>query len=256
MKSVSNDPAQLRHAFDRDGYISIADFLSEVEVAEVNRQMRSFLTNDLSTMPSELVYFEEKNERSSLKQIQRLADYSQYFRNLAFDSRFERLAEALLGEPVIGKNMQYFNKPAGVGKATPPHQDGYYFMLQPNRALTMWLALEDVALEQGCVNYLRGSHQNGLLPHVPSGTLGFSQQLDDLDACANSSDKVSFPCRAGHLIAHHSLTVHWAEANRSLNKGREALGFIYYGKSAREDLAAHAAYQEKLAKHLANSNRI
>ena len=30
--------------------------------------------------------------------------------------------------------MQYFNKLAGIGRSPPPHQNGYYFMLEPNEA--------------------------------------------------------------------------------------------------------------------------
>jgi len=45
---------------------------------------------------------------------------------------FEKLASFPLGDEVTGKNLQYFNKPAGIGQATPPHQDGYYFKLVPN----------------------------------------------------------------------------------------------------------------------------
>ena len=52
------------------------------------------------------------------------------------------ICEAALGEPVQSKNMQYFNKPctaayaSGDGsKPTPPHQDGYYFMIEPQNAV-------------------------------------------------------------------------------------------------------------------------
>lgn len=50
----------------------------------------------------------------------------------------------MMDEPVIGKTAEYLNKPPKIGKATPVHPDGYYFMLQPPKAMTMWLALEGV----------------------------------------------------------------------------------------------------------------
>lgn len=50
-------------------------------------------------------------------------------------------------------------KPPRIGKGTPPHQDGYYFMLEPNEAVTMWMALEDVNEENGCVRYVKESHK-------------------------------------------------------------------------------------------------
>ena len=38
----------------------------------------------------------------------------------------------------------------------------------------MWLALDRVDGENGCLQYRARSHQAGLLPHIRSGTLGFS----------------------------------------------------------------------------------
>ena len=45
-------------------------------------------------------------------------------------------------------NLQYFNKSPGANKPTPPHQDGYYFMITPCEAVTMWLALDEVDDEE------------------------------------------------------------------------------------------------------------
>jgi phytanoyl-CoA hydroxylase len=57
-------------------------------------------------------------------------------------------------------------------------------------------------------------------------------------------------------LAHHALTIHRADANASATRTRRALGFIYYGESAREDLAAHKAYQAKLATEMEVAGKI
>jgi len=61
--------------------------------------------------------------------------------------------------------MQWFNKPAKMGTETPPHQDGFYFMLEPNHAVTMWLALDVADAENGCMRYIPRSHLGGIRPH-------------------------------------------------------------------------------------------
>ena len=43
---------------------------------------------------------------------------------------------------------------------------------------------------------------------------------------------------------HHARTIHWAGPNRSKTRSRRAIGFIYYAKRAREDIAAKEAYQK------------
>ena len=60
----------------------------------------------------------------------------------------------------------------------------------------------------------------------------------------------AFPASPGTLLAHDARTVHFATGNQSPTRTRQALGFIYYAKRAREDQAAHAAYQAKLAEDL------
>ena len=162
----------------------------------------------------------------------------------------KQLAELLLQGPVAGKNMQYFNKPPQIGKATPPHQDGYYFMLDPCEALTMWLALEEVDEENGCVRYVRGSHRRGLRPHGRTQTLGFSQGVTDYGTPQDLADEVAFPAQPGDLLVHNAMTIHRADGNLSRSRTRQAIGFIYYSERAKEDEVAYAAYQKRLAEEM------
>jgi phytanoyl-CoA hydroxylase len=60
------------------------------------------------------------------------------------------------------------------------------------------------------------------------------------------ANEVSFPAKPGDLLVHHSLTIHRAGGNTSETRSRKALGLIYFGESAKEDLIAKVAYQKKL----------
>jgi ectoine hydroxylase-related dioxygenase (phytanoyl-CoA dioxygenase family) len=175
---------------------------------------------------------------------------------MAPESKLTKLAMVCLGEPVRAMNLQYFNKPAKVSTPTPPHQDGFYFCLKPCNAITMWIALEDIAPEQGCVNYVQGSHRYGMRSHGSSGTLGFSQSIIDFGLPVDHENSKSFPCKAGHLIAHHSLTIHWADGNTSGDKSREAMGAVFFGESCQEDVETKKAYQARLNAELAAAGKI
>ncbi|MFP6901387.1 MAG: phytanoyl-CoA dioxygenase family protein, partial [Opitutales bacterium] len=150
----------------------------------------------------------------------------------------------------------FFNKPPGIGQATPAHQDGHYFMLRPCHALTMWMALDPVDEENGCVRYVRGSHLNGMRPHGRTETLGFSQGITGFGTETDIRDEVPCPANPGDLLAHDALTIHRADANLSSTRLRRALGFIFYGESAREDTDAHEKYQRNLAEELKASGKI
>ncbi len=250
------DNQALQRDFDRDGYIGLPQFWSPLEMAELQNNLQRFIETVLPTLPPERVFYEDKARPESLKQIQQLYEYDDYFHKLMFDSPFQAVAEAVLKGPVVAKNMQYFNKAPGHNQPTPPHQDGYYFNLDPCEAVTLWFALDEVDEENGCVRYARGSHRGGLLPHGRTQTLGFSQGLLDRGPCEDPETMVACLAQPGDLLAHHALTIHWADGNQSAIRDRRALGFIYYSAAAREDRVRHEAYQQELADSLTRAGKL
>ena len=237
-------------SFQRDGFLYIPGFLSGSEVGAAINRLDTLILDKVPSMPPEQAFYEDRDDPSTLKQIQSLYDHHTYFYDMMFGSRFEALAALLLNDRVVGRNMQYFNKPPRIGQPTPPHQDGYYFMLEPNEAVTMWLGLETVDEENGCVRYVRGSHRKGMRLHGRTGVLGFSQGMTDYGRPEDHAQEVFFRTSPGDLLVHHALTIHREDGNRSTSRTRRALGFIYYAKRAQEDTVAKMTYQQKLADEL------
>ena len=243
--------------FDRDGYVSIPGFFTEDETEEIRCHLDRFIRDVVPGLPATEAYYDDKNDPGTLKQIQQLGRHDTFFEGLVSPGRrLATLSEICLGVPARPVNMQYFNKSASVSTPTPPHQDGFYFCLTPCHAITLWIALEDIAPEQGCVNYVRGSHRFGMRAHGSSGVLGFSQGILDFGIPTDRENAQSFPCRAGHLIAHHALTIHWAEGNTSGDKSRRAMGAIFYGEGSRENTEIKEAYQARLDASLAAEGKI
>ena len=244
-----------RETFERDGFVALPNFYGAEQLAGIEYALRRFIGRRLGELPPEHVFYEDTNTPATLKQIQRLHEHDSFFGAL-MDNAPRRLAEELLDESVIGRNLQYFNKPPVISQATPPHQDGFYFMLAPCRAVTMWMALDVVDAENGCVRYVRGSHTQGMRPHGRTETLGFSQGITDFGRADDAGHEVACPAHPGDLLAHHALTIHRADANASAIRNRRALGFIFYANSARENVEAHEAYQVELATELAEAGKI
>ena len=241
-------------AFEEDGFVAVSGFCNPVELSAIESALARFIDLRVPQLPAEEVFYEDKAKPETLKQIQRMHEQCDFF-GAFIQEKPKALAQELLGEPVIGKNLQFFNKPPGISQATPAHQDGHYFMLQPCHAVTMWMALDQVDEGNGCVRYLRGSHLDGMRPHERTQTLGFSQGIVDFGK-NESREEVPCPVKPGDLLAHHAMTVHRADANASPTRTRRALGFIFYGESAREDKAAHQAYQKKLADEMSALGKI
>lgn len=247
----------LRPSYDDDGYVCVSPLFDALKMAEINAELARFIADVVPQMPAAQVYYEDKADKTSLKQIVKMFEHDSYFERLMLDSPVREIAQEVLQEEIVPINMQFFNKPAGIGQPTPPHQDGYYFHLTPCRAVTGWLALEDVDTENGCIHYVRGSHKHDeFRKHGLSGVLGFSQGMTDFGTANDKANTVAFPGRAGTFLMHDAKTIHWAGANVSKTRSRRALGFIYYAKSAVLDEAKKAIYQARLDKQLAAAGKI
>ncbi len=241
--------------YQQDGYVLLKSFLSPREVEYVKSALAQLIQETVPTMPEHHVFYEDKANKDSLKQLQNIDSYHPFFEHMLKQSRFRAIAQVLLRDQVIPKNFQYFNKPPKLGQPTPPHQDGFYFKLNPCEAVTMWLALEEVDEINGCVRYIPGSHRDGMRPHSSTKTLGFSQGILDYSPDDFNLER-SFPASPGDLLVHHALTIHRADRNNAEDRTRKALGLIYYAERAREDREAKEAYSRQLIEKMKSQNQI
>ncbi len=235
---------RIKEDFDRDGFVLMKGFLSSGETAEINDRIHRFIDEVLPQAPDPTAFYEDKDDPASIKRLQNMADLDPYFEDLFQSDRFIELSKFLLADMVIPKSPQWFNKPARVGGVTPPHQDGFYFMLEPNEAVTLWIALDDIDEENGCMRYVRGSHRRGMRPHRTSNILGFSQGVSDYSG-EDRELEVAMRARPGDLFAHHSMIIHRADSNRS-DRRRAALGMVYFAARARKDEEKAERYRQEL----------
>ena len=258
LASENMNEQKLKEAFDNDGYVYVPEFLKGEALQELLSNIDRFIESIVPKMPRGTVYYEDLTRPETLKQIQRLHKHDPYFEKMYYGSCFEKLAEVLLGGPVSTEadNFQFFNKPPKEGLPTPPHQDGFYFKLNPCEAVTMWMALEEVDEENGCVRYVQGSHLRGMRPHGRSGTLGFSQGITDYGTDEDKANEIAFHAQAGDLLVHHAMMIHLAGANTSTTRTRKAIGTIYYSQRAKVDHEAKAAHQRKMNEELKEAGKI
>ncbi len=248
------NPNEIKKLYDDKGYVAVNRFLTKDQVNELKNHTERFIKDIVPTIPSEEVYYENKEDPSTLKQIQRMDDYDSYFKKLADSKEVTGLAELLLGGRALLKNVQYFNKIPKQGKETPAHQDGYYFMIKPQVAVTMWLSLGEADAENGAVCYIPGSHKKGMREHGKTSLLGFSQGIADWSD-EDSKAELQMKASAGDILVHHSLTIHRANANGS-KRHRRAIGFIFYRSDVVIDEEAHAEYKNKLNADLEAKGKI
>ncbi|MFD4208309.1 phytanoyl-CoA dioxygenase family protein [Micromonospora tulbaghiae] len=129
-----------------------------------------------------------------------------------------RLARLVFPQPDVG--------------ATPPHQDFPHEQGTPE-AITVWIPIGDVPRAQGGLAVWPGSQRNGVYDHgfVP-GVGGLGLRTDGLGPRWHSAD-----FQAGDVILFHSLTVHKALPNRTVDRLRISADFRY--QRASEPMTPH-----------------
>jgi phytanoyl-CoA hydroxylase len=119
------------------------------------------------------------------------------------------IVSALLGPD----NDLYWNqsvyKAAGGTKEFPWHQDDGYTAVDPSPYLTIWLAVNDVTVENGCVWIMPGSYKQGLVSHEETPIGKACRSLTDPD------QGVPVPLTAGSMAVFWSLTMHKSGLNVS-----------------------------------------
>lgn len=131
------------------------------------------------------------------------------------DTRIVACVKDLLGENVIGWGSHFFCKMPRDGKRVAWHQDASYWPLTPSKTVTVWLAIDDADVENGCMRFLAGSHNYGHLTYRPSNP----DEHNVLDQTVENAEQYGTPVddvlRAGQASIHSDLLLHGSEANDS-----------------------------------------
>jgi ectoine hydroxylase-related dioxygenase (phytanoyl-CoA dioxygenase family) len=138
--------------------------------------------------------------------------------DVLWNPAFVMAASQLLDDkPVRFWHDQIFYKPAKKGGVVAWHQDySYWTRTKPVAHITCWCALDDATSENGCLQYIAGSHKWGLLPKpVIAGDLHGIREFLSEDQQKQFDNAQLTPVKAGEAIFHHSLTLHGSGENKS-----------------------------------------
>ncbi len=123
-------------------------------------------------------------------------------------------ASQLLGGAVRFWHDQLFCKPARHGGVVAWHQDySYWTRTTPLAHLTCWIGLDDSTVENGCVQYVPGSH---LWPDLP--ITGLTGDMETVQRLLSSRMKdefrpVAIELNKGECSFHHARMMHGSYAN-------------------------------------------
>jgi ectoine hydroxylase-related dioxygenase (phytanoyl-CoA dioxygenase family) len=143
------------------------------------------------------------------------------FHDILWNPAFTVPASQLLGGAVRFWHDQLFCKPAEHGSVVAWHQDySYWTRTKPMAHLTCWIGLDDASRDNGCLQYVPGSHRWELLP-----VTGLAGDMDAIQTVLNDEQKRSFQpvaieLKRGEAAFHHPLLVHGSYENRTARQRR------------------------------------
>lgn len=230
----------LKTDYETQGFVVIRGFLHGSALQTLQAEIERYIQQVVPQLPEADAFYQDRLRPETLKQLNRMQQDATLAAVMT-DPHWQGTAEHLLGEAATAQGVEWFNKPPGTEHPTPPHQDNFYFCFTPPKVLTMWLALDDVDEENGCLRYIPGSHQRGIRPHRRTQTLGFSQGISDFSE-DDYATEVAIHCQPGDLLIHHGDTIHRADANRSATRHRRSFALVFQGVSCQRDDQAYQRY--------------
>jgi ectoine hydroxylase-related dioxygenase (phytanoyl-CoA dioxygenase family) len=164
-------------------------------------------------------------------QIMNLWQCDENAKKFVLAKRMAKIAADLMGVKNVRlyHDQALFKEPGG--GPTPWHQDQYYWPIDTNNTVTMWMPLVDIDVDMGMLTFASGSYKEG-------SVFNFEISDESESAFDNYVKDHKFPIsrantmKAGDATWHRGFTMHHANGNNS-NTMREVMTIIYIADGAR-----------------------
>ena len=217
--------------FENAGHVTVPDVFDDAIIAAARDDIARWGIEFLEQMQEEqrAWYLETSSGRSAIRKLDNPVIARSVFRDMAKCPTLVAMVEQLIGKGVFVFFSQVFCKPPEVGGPKPVHQDNFFFgPSDPDAMLTVWIAIDDAVVENGCLYYGDGSHRSKIYPHAAPSDQPFNLQID----ARHHSQYTMVPAQvpAGGISLHHGNTWHQSSRNAS-RRPRRAAAFHYLRNS-------------------------
>lgn len=227
---ILHPSSEQRQAYAEQGFLVVEDFLLPEEL----ERWREAVDGAIERRGAQRFAFANDQE-DAIASASRSADDQAYYERvftqrvnlwqtdpdmskLLLDPDFSAFAGELAGvEGLRIWHDQALVKPP-YGNPTAYHLDVPYWSFTSPDAITIWLALDDATLENGCLYYVPGSHKAEKYDNV-----GIGRELGALfEVYSDWAGVAARPCPvgAGGALFHNGLTFHGAGANMTPGRRR------------------------------------
>jgi len=203
--------------FNTHGYIAGIQVLDDEQIVRLREELTEFFETDHAGR--ELWHEYHSNESANPNQVLFHAlgawRLRAGFHDLLWNPAYLVPASQLLGGQVRFWHDQLFCKPPKHGGVVAWHQDySYWTRTKPMAHLTCWIGLDESTTENGCLQYIPGSHEWDLLPITGlAGDMNAIKSVLTEDQYARFNNPVAIELAAGQAAFHHPLLIHGSHEN-------------------------------------------
>lgn len=212
-------PEQIR-AFEEDGYLAVDALTTQEEVAELRESYDRIFAQQAGREEGrqfDLAGTDEDGKEAALPQILNPAEYAPELNESQLLQNVQQIARQLLGEEATAAFAHAIFKPARTGAPTPWHQDAAYWNpAMRHRNISVWVPLQEATLENGCMQFVPGSHRQDVVRHRSINNdpriHGLELHPDEMHRVENP---VACPLPPGGATFHGGYMMHYTAPNRS-----------------------------------------
>ena len=137
------------------------------------------------------------------------------------------VARYFLGDDIILKFNSCFLKPPRTGSATPWHQDNGLWRDGELDPFNFWMALDPATRENGCMQFIPGSHKTDILPHVLyEDSIHAELPRERVTQMVEKHSVHHIQLNPGDVVFWHSSMWHYSPPNPSAH-GRIAVAGVW-----------------------------
>jgi len=206
-------------SFHLDGFLAIPTPVTDAAELAWMREVYDRIFAERAGRESgdqfDLAGSDEEGKQASLPQILNPAKYAPELLDGKYLKVIDGISKQLFGPDAAAGIAHAIFKPAGIGAATPWHQDEAYWDPEwQYQNASIWMPLQEATIENGCLWFVPGSHEWPILEHRPIGGDVRVHGLEMVDT-SFADQAVACPLPAGGITIHRNRTAHYAGPNRS-----------------------------------------
>ncbi|MEO0774636.1 MAG: phytanoyl-CoA dioxygenase family protein [Pseudomonadota bacterium] len=199
------DPTDITR-YHEEGYLRPIPVMSAAEATALRAELEdledTYLTADL---PHPLNTYKRVNAHCVMPIAHRIAA----------DPRVLDVIEGILGPDILIWSVEFFIKEPQTESIVSMHQDlTYWGFGAVDQLLTAWIALSPATTASGCMNFVKGSHKNPILPHEDTyDENNLLSRGQEIQVDVAEEDRVPAELQPGQMSLHHGLMIHGSGPN-------------------------------------------